>query len=56
MRTVTAVMGGVAIVCAALSGCTFSAGVNSTPTVSKDTLQKDIADQLSKTSASSRSR
>ena len=40
MRTVTAVMGGVAIVCAALSGCTFSAGVNSTPTVSKDALQK----------------
>ena len=48
MRTVTAVMGGVAIVCAALSGCTFSAGVNSTPTVSKDALQKDIADQLTK--------
>ena len=48
MRTVTAVMGGVAIVCAALSGCTFSAGVNSTPTVSKDALQRDITDQLAK--------
>jgi Domain of unknown function (DUF4333) len=48
MRTVTPVIGGVAIVCAVLSGCTFSAGVNSTPTVSKDDLQKDIADRLTK--------
>ncbi len=48
MRTVTAVMGSLAIVCAVLSGCTFSAGVNSTPTVAKDALQKDIADRLTK--------
>ena len=48
MRTVTAVLGALAIVCAVLSGCTFSAGVNSTPTVAKDALQKDIADRLTK--------
>ena len=45
MRTVTAVLGGLAIG-AVLSGCSFSAGVNATPSVSKDALQKDIADQL----------
>src|SRR6185369_2015047 len=50
MRTVTAVLGGVAIVCAAASGCTFSAGVKSTPSVSKGDLQKDIADRLTKAS------
>jgi len=48
MRTVTAVLGGLAIVCAVLPGCTFSAGVNSTPTVSKDALREDIADRLTK--------
>jgi hypothetical protein len=48
MRTVTAVMGGLAIVFAVLPGCTFSAGVNSTPSVSKDALQKDISDRLTK--------
>ncbi len=48
MRTVTVVLGGLATVCAVLSGCTFSAGVNSTPAVSKDALQKDIADRLTK--------
>ena len=48
MRMVTAVLGGVAIVCALVSGCTFSAGVKSTPSVSKDDLQKDIADRLTK--------
>ena len=45
MRTVTVVLGGLAIVGAVLSGCTFSAGVNST-TISKDALQKDVADRL----------
>jgi Domain of unknown function (DUF4333) len=48
MRMVTAVMGGLAIVCAGLAGCSFSAGVNSTPSVSKDALQKDIAERLTK--------
>ena len=48
MRTVTAVLGGLAIVCAVLSGCTFSAGVNSTPSVSQDDLEKNIADRLTK--------
>ena len=48
MRTATAVLGGLAMVCAVLSGCTFSAGVNSTPAVSKDALQKAIADRLTK--------
>ena len=48
MRTVTVVLGGLATVCAVLSGCTFSAGVNSAPAVSKDALQKDIADRLTK--------
>ena len=48
MRTVTVVLGGLATVCAVLSGCTFSAGLNSTPAVSKDALQKDIADRLTK--------
>jgi Domain of unknown function (DUF4333) len=48
MRTATAVVGGLAIVCAVLPGCAFSAGVNSTPTVSKDDLQKNISDRLTK--------
>jgi len=48
MRTVTVVMCGLAIVCAVLPGCTFSAHVNSTPSVSKDALQQDISDRLSK--------
>jgi hypothetical protein len=34
--------------CVVLSGCTFSAGVNSAPSVSKDDLQEDIADRLTK--------
>ena len=51
MRMVTAVLGGLAIVCAVLPGCTFSAGVNSTPSVSKDALQEDIADRLTNAGA-----
>lgn len=46
MRVVSTLLGGLALVCAVVSGCTFSAGVKSTPTVSKDDLQKDIADRL----------
>ena len=48
MRTVTAIMGGLAIPCAVLNGCIFSAGMSSTPTVAKDALQKDITDRLAK--------
>lgn len=46
MRMVSASLGGLAIMCAVVSGCSFSAGVKSTPSVSKDALQKDIADRL----------
>ncbi|MGH3675990.1 MAG: DUF4333 domain-containing protein [Mycobacterium sp.] len=48
MRTLVSAFGGVAVGCAALSGCSFEFGTTSTPTVSQDALQNDIADRLSK--------
>jgi hypothetical protein len=40
---------------AVLSGCSFNASVNSTPTVSKDALQKDISNRLTKAGAAPKS-
>ncbi|WP_233213437.1 DUF4333 domain-containing protein [Mycobacterium hubeiense] len=48
MRTLVPLFGSIAIGCFALSGCSVSAEVNSTPRVSKEALQKDISDRLTK--------
>jgi hypothetical protein len=48
MRTVTPAVGGLATATALVCGCGFTAGMNTAPTVSKDALQSEIADRLSK--------
>ena len=47
MRRVVAAVGALAVVCAAASGCSFNVGVGK-PTVSRNDLQNDISDRLSK--------
>jgi hypothetical protein len=47
MRTLGLAVGAAALVCAALSGCSFSIG-GGTPTVAKADLQTDISDRLDK--------
>lgn len=47
MRSMVAALGAVAVGCAALSGCSFEFGTKSTPTVSRDDLQNDVATRLS---------
>lgn len=47
MRRVVAAVGALAVACAAASGCSFNVGVGK-PTVSRNDLQNDISDQLSK--------
>ncbi len=48
MRTVTAALGALVTAGALMAGCSFNVGVNTKPTVSKDALQADIADRLTK--------
>jgi hypothetical protein len=48
MRTVMPVLGGLATAIALVSGCDLAAGLSAAPTVSKDALQTEIADRLTK--------
>ena len=48
MRTVTAALGALTTAGALAAGCSFNAGVNTKPTVSKDALQTDVAERLAK--------
>lgn len=50
MRSSTAVVAAAGLFCCVLSGCSFSAGVNNVPTVSKDALQEDISQRLAEAS------
>ena len=54
-KLVSVTLGCVGLACATLSGCSFNASVNSTPTVSKDALQKDITDKVTKAGATPKS-
>jgi hypothetical protein len=48
LRTLTASLGALATAGALLSGCSVDVGVNAAPTVSKNALQTEIADRLTK--------
>jgi Domain of unknown function (DUF4333) len=48
LHTVISAVGGLATVCALVSGCDASVGIGGPPTVDKEALQTDIADRLAK--------
>jgi hypothetical protein len=51
MRMALAVVSALIATSAALTGCSFIFGVRNTPTVSRESLQKDITDKLTKSGA-----
>jgi hypothetical protein len=55
MRTVTPVVAGLATAVVLVCGCSFTAGMNTGPTVSKEDLQSEIADRLTKAGEQPRS-